>query len=87
MIPVRLGENVEPFCKKRKNTSCDPVFRHPHNIHENCIPVYYNSQNPQKDCSLSSRCRKFAMRINTNCFFLAKEVAITFTIFGKKEKT
>ncbi|XP_017764336.1 PREDICTED: uncharacterized protein LOC108553804 [Eufriesea mexicana] len=56
-LPGYKGENIEPFCKKRSDTSCDPVFRQPHDIHDNCVPVFYSSQNPQTDCNLSARCQ------------------------------
>ncbi|XP_026673904.1 uncharacterized protein LOC108630486, partial [Ceratina calcarata] len=54
---ARLGENIEPFCKKPKNSYCTPLFRNADNIYKNCAPVFYDNQNPQKDCNYASRCQ------------------------------
>nr|XP_033333990.1 BMP-binding endothelial regulator protein-like [Megalopta genalis] len=55
-LPNYKGENIKPFCTKPKHGYCDPLFRHADDIHEKCAPVFYSNQNPQTDCSYSSRC-------------------------------
>ncbi|XP_063982086.1 uncharacterized protein LOC135165077 [Diachasmimorpha longicaudata] len=51
------GENVEPFCKTRGSTSCGVELRNAYEIHNNCPPVFYNSQSPQTDCAVAFRCQ------------------------------
>ncbi|XP_053971406.1 kielin/chordin-like protein [Hylaeus volcanicus] len=48
------GQNIEPFCRKPR---CDPLFRRAPDVHQNCAPVFYIHQVPQKDCSIASRCQ------------------------------
>lgn len=56
-MPGYEGKNVEPFCKKLNRPSCSADFRNPDLLTGNCAPVYYDSQNPATDCSVSSRCQ------------------------------
>ncbi|XP_076245260.1 uncharacterized protein LOC143185854 [Calliopsis andreniformis] len=55
--PGYKGENVEPFCITLKHSYCSPLFRQADIVHKNCVPTFYNNQNPQKDCSYASRCQ------------------------------
>lgn len=55
-MPGYAGKNVEPFCLTRKNV-CDVAFHNPLDIHENCAPVYYHTQDPLTNCSVFSRCQ------------------------------
>ncbi|XP_012147112.2 kielin/chordin-like protein [Megachile rotundata] len=55
--PGYKGENVEPFCKKPNRDYCSPLFRNAADVHRMCAPVFYDGQNPQKDCSVTSRCQ------------------------------
>ncbi|XP_076668148.1 kielin/chordin-like protein [Andrena cerasifolii] len=56
-MPGYKGENVEPFCKKPNREYCNPLFRNAGSVHQNCVPVFYNNQDPQTDCSVSTRCQ------------------------------
>lgn len=51
------GRNVDPFCKKLNRPSCSVDFRNPSAITDKCAPVYYSTQNPATDCSVSLRCQ------------------------------
>ncbi|KAI4487728.1 hypothetical protein M0802_011874 [Mischocyttarus mexicanus] len=55
--PDYKGENVEPFCKKPNRNYCSPDFRNPRYVHDNCAPVYYVDQTPQKSCNFATRCQ------------------------------
>ncbi|EFN76038.1 hypothetical protein EAI_16141, partial [Harpegnathos saltator] len=55
--PGYEGKNIEPFCAKPKRSSCNVGFHDTQSIHQHCAPVYYNSQSPQTDCNLSTRCQ------------------------------
>ncbi|KAG8035839.1 hypothetical protein G9C98_001495 [Cotesia typhae] len=54
--PGYTGENIEPFCKMTTNV-CGAELHHAYEIHNNCGPVYYNSQSPQSSCSIAYRCQ------------------------------
>ncbi|XP_029659622.1 uncharacterized protein LOC115233382 [Formica exsecta] len=56
-LPGYKGKNVEPFCVKPKRPYCSPEFRDASDIRRNCAPVFYNSQLPQIDCHLGTRCQ------------------------------
>ncbi|KAK9295286.1 hypothetical protein QLX08_010345 [Tetragonisca angustula] len=56
-LPGYTGNNTEPFCKKRKRSTCDPLFLSADKIRRNCVPVYYSHLEPQSDCSYSYRCQ------------------------------
>ncbi|XP_076752032.1 kielin/chordin-like protein [Xylocopa sonorina] len=56
-MPGYKGENVEPFCKKPNRPYCSPLFRNAGTVHDNCAPVFYSGQSPQKDCSYAFRCQ------------------------------
>ncbi|CAG5099468.1 Protein of unknown function, partial [Cotesia congregata] len=54
--PGYTGENIEPFCKIATNV-CGAELYHAYEIHNDCVPVYYNSQSPQSSCSFAYRCQ------------------------------
>ncbi|KAK1136573.1 hypothetical protein K0M31_001119 [Melipona bicolor] len=56
-MPGYTGNNTEPFCKKSNRSDCDPLFRNTDKVHRNCVPVYYDDQEPQSDCSFAYRCQ------------------------------
>ncbi|KOX68147.1 hypothetical protein WN51_08036 [Melipona quadrifasciata] len=56
-MPGYTGNNTEPFCKKSNRSNCDPLFRDTDKVHRNCVPVYYDDQDPQSDCSFAYRCQ------------------------------
>lgn len=68
---VRLGENIEPFCKKINHPHCSPLFTNGGSIYQKCAPVFYDNQNPQTDCSYVTRCREFMTEISPIETFLS----------------
>ncbi|XP_008543501.1 kielin/chordin-like protein [Microplitis demolitor] len=54
--PGYTGQNIEPFCKTNAY-ECGAELHHAYEIHNDCVPTYYNSQSPQTDCSVAYRCQ------------------------------
>ncbi|XP_033360398.1 uncharacterized protein LOC117239141 isoform X2 [Bombus vosnesenskii] len=55
-MPGYIGENVEPFCKKRNRRGCSILFGSPFLVRRMCAPMFVHGQNPHRDCSNFFRC-------------------------------
>ncbi|XP_003393207.1 uncharacterized protein LOC100645788 isoform X1 [Bombus terrestris] len=55
-MPGYIGENVEPFCRKRNRRGCSILFGSPFLVHRKCAPMFVHGQNPHRDCSNFFRC-------------------------------
>ncbi|XP_012257482.2 kielin/chordin-like protein [Athalia rosae] len=57
------GVNVAPFCRDPEPFNCDTELHQATDIYENCVPTFYNSQNPATDCNYASRCQNEKDRV------------------------